>query len=233
MGGSFFFILFITIVNLGLWVIFFIRFKNLFTYDEKLDAAEERLVTIIKQTEQVCLRNVEIAKNYNQQLKDSISEADRHITMLHGELENLVKKENFQKIQLSPKPEKIEKSERKPVARTSSRTFDPGNRSYESLLDGLFDSEEDVAKSRLTSGGEITIRRDGASYATVPVFETSEIVEERPVHEVREENSFDEENDIDTDFTRKVRKLSLEGFSEIQIAKKLGCSLNEVELVLD
>lgn len=227
MGGSFFFILFITILNLGLWVIFLIRFKNLFTYDEKLDAAEERLMTIIKQTEQVCLRNVEIAKNYNQQLKDTISETERHIAMLHGELENLEKKENFLKPQVLPKSEKME---RKPVPRTSARTFDPANRSYESLLDGLFDTDEGIASSRLTSGGEITIRRDGSSYATVPVYETSEILEESPVHE---KNRFDEESDIDNDFTHKVRKLSLEGFSEIQIAKKLGCSLNEVELVLD
>lgn len=228
--GTFFLILFITIINICAWIAFFIRFKHLFSTEGLVEETRAEINRIIKDINSNTWQAVNLIDGKIRQLQTAAADIDEHIE----KAKKLLKSKEFKAVEKQSLKAGIEKIEslasesRGIIQRTSSKTFDPGNRAYEVLQQGMPDLFDDLPQSNSggnfpTSGGEVVVRNDGASYAKVPVVEMKEV----------EESSSNQEHEEKTDFPTKVRALNNEGKSLSEIASILGCSPVEVELVLN
>ncbi|MCR4822281.1 MAG: hypothetical protein K5873_05365 [Treponema sp.] len=231
---------FFCVLNISLWVTFFLKFKKIFSTDDIVASTREELDNMILDINRNAGRNIEIIEDRIKQLKAVVAEADRHVEVARRELENQKNVLSYQKkIDSVIQDRKENKSGLRGRAADqylrnqnisdglrSSASYElteEGNRQTSRPIQGdLFEDAEMQNDKGIVSasGTTFTVESDGSSFASVPVIGTNVTYAEDSFHHQK-------------NFAQMVRDLNAAGHSKEEIARELNSSLTEVQLVLD
>ena len=230
---SFFLIFTITVINIVLWVIFFIRFKNLFSTDDIILKTREELNNLIADVNRNASLNITLLDDKIQQLKKISAEADRHAALLEHSFKQYQAgigfKDELYSAELSLSGKTVHKSASKSASQKKGResSVSPSG-AYE--LTGHYPSEGRRSKKTAPSvqaglfetlgQTPVTVLEDGSSYGQIPVITPEVYVSENPVIQKK-------------DFKDQVVQLYNFGKTVDEIAAQLSRSTTEVQFVLD
>lgn len=216
------FVVTIGIINIILWIVFLVKFKKLFSTDEIIAETRTEMNNMIMDMNRNTERDINLIDDRTQKLKLVIAEADRHIALARAEEEKRASvHELHNAVNRAPAAERRaadtykRASAAKPRAEAAYEVTDTGIRAA-GVQKSLFDEN---AKTSATQT-EVVVQEDGTAYAEVPVITPKVFFSETPVTPKK-------------DFNKQVTDLAAAGLTVEQIAKKLSCSLSEVQMVLD
>lgn len=232
------------VLNISLWIVFFSKFRNLFSTDDIIASTREEMERMISDINHNAGRNIEIIEDRIRQLKAVIAEADRHIETARLEIEKQKEAIAYQK-----KIETVRKTgqgtnqirsadqymknmpQNNPILYSDISTglqsvnvyelTPEGSRHAKQPLQGdLFAQAEQDAKEGHIPQTEFTVESDGSSHASIPLIGGNVAYADEPVKPQR-------------DFRDMVKDLHFVGHSVEEIARELNRSTTEVQLVLD
>ncbi|MCK9171014.1 MAG: hypothetical protein M0P01_11435 [Treponema sp.] len=217
------FVVTIGILTIVLWIVLLVKFKKLFSTDDVIAKTRSEMNNMILDINRNAERNINLMDDRIQKLKLIIAEADRHIALARVEEEKLASVQELRTaVNRTPAAEKraadIYKHTAgitKPRPESAYEVTDTGIRAA-GVQKTLFD------ESTKDSGTQtkMVVREDGTAYAEVPVIAPKVYFSETPVEPKK-------------NFNKLVTDFASTGLSVEQIAKKLSCSLSEVQMVLD
>ncbi len=234
---------FFCVLNICLWITFFIKFTRLFSTDDIIASTRAQMERMINDINHNAGRNIEIIEDRIKQLKIVVAEADRHIELAKRELEsqraNLSYQKKIDSAISSKKQAGVGYSTMDRAAmqymrnQNISAALQSGNR-YELTDEGsrhvnknqgigdLFDLADSEQSRKIVSenGTTFTVESDGSSYASVPVIGGNVTYADNPVVPQKK-------------FGELVHDLYAAGHSVDEIARELNSSTTEVQLVLD
>lgn len=205
----------ITLINLALWIVFFIKFKSLFSTDDVVSETRAQinsLLTDIQHQTGIC---IDIIDERIKQLKQVSAEADRHVALLKSEIQkateaNVLQNSIQNAVQSAPK-----KTLGKAVEQKYKKNQIPEiNENDTYAVNDLFSGQEDVVQS------DFTVTSDGASYGQIPVVAPKVVMADKQIKRKK-------------DFNTQVLELFDQGLSVDEIASRLSRSTTEVQLILD
>ena len=217
-----FFVISVLFVNLILWAILLIRFKRLFSTDKIVEKTEQQLNHLIKEIDMAADRDTYLAKETSKRIKSEIEEAERKMELFQEATNRLrdmiaeadrINKGKKYTIKEVPDPDasyELKISNKKPE---QGNLFEQNNDTY-----------SDIKKTKSIQKNETIVTPDGAAYQEVPLVITK---------------VYDDEQNKLTEAERKknmtatVQKLFAQGYSAEDIAKKLDCSITEVQFIID
>ncbi|WP_296329056.1 hypothetical protein [uncultured Treponema sp.] len=236
---------FFCVLNLCLWVAFFIKFKKIFSTEDIIDSTRNELNRMIEDINRNADRNINLIQDKIKQLKIAVAEADRHVELARREIEAQKAKVSYQqKIDSAINSRKTSQSggdfagsgraaqqylrnQNISAGLQSANSYeltDEGNRHVHSHLSqgDLFEQAEDEDRRSIVSdsGTKFTVEADGSSYASVPVIGGNVSYADDPIQPKKS-------------FSQLVRNLNMAGHSVEEIARELDSSITEVQLVLD
>ncbi|MBQ9909739.1 MAG: hypothetical protein IJM48_08065 [Treponema sp.] len=240
---------FFCVLNVTLWITFFLKFKRIFSTDDIIASTREEMDRMIADINHNAGRNIELIEDRIKQLKVIVAEADRHIELSKKELE-------AQKASLSyqQKIDSALQSRKQPYQSFASgnsgraaqqymrnqgnavhagisdgiqgsrryELTDEGNRHVNQLQGDLFDQAETENSRGIVSdaGTTFTVESDGSSYASVPVIGGNVTYAEEPIQPQRK-------------LSELVHDLYLAGHSVEEIAREVNRSTTEIQLALE
>lgn len=228
------FVFLVCILNVGLWIIFLTKFKNLFSVKNVLKKGREELDRMIMDLNNNADRDITLANDRINNLRRLIADADKQIKILESieeknaalmqfknevssiNLKNTYADEQKSYTDLKTKDKSVQKNRVGPDSIVKLKSYDDAQKD----VDGqpmLFDLSENEKKSKPAT---INVRPDGSSYAKIPVVSPKSFVSEK-------KTSFS-----NADIKAKIVTLFDSGFSAEDIASRLGCSITEVQFVL-
>ena len=89
-------IILLCVFNLVMWLVAIVRFRKIFSTDDIISEAREQLDRMLMNINQNAERNITLIDERIRQLKEAEQEADKHIAILRGEIENAGKSKVFQ-----------------------------------------------------------------------------------------------------------------------------------------
>ena len=239
---------FFCVLNISLWGVFFIKFKKIFSTDDIIASTREQMDRMIADINHNAGRNIELIEDRIKQLKAVVAEADRHVELAKRELESQRAALSYQnKIDSAMQAKKHATASFKGGAsgRAAQQYMrnQPQNISaalqagyqYELTAEGsrqvksshveqgdLFEQAESDDSRQIVSdsGTMFRVESDGSSYAAVPVIGGNVTYADEPVYPKQS-------------FAQLVKDLHFAGHSVEEIARNLGSSTTEVQLVLD
>lgn len=230
---------FFCVLNICLWVTFFMKFKKIFSTDDIIASTKEQMDNMIADINRNAGRNIELIEDRIKTLKSLVAEADRHVELAKRELEN--QKARLADQQQTDSVPQAKRSVRPPASAANqylrnqniSAGLQSGNRyaltdegsrhvHQPPLQQDLFEqaASEDARRIVSDAGTTFTVESDGSSYASVPVIGDS----------VAYADEFDQPQ---KKFGELVHDLHSAGHSVDEIARELNSSTTEVQLVLD
>ncbi len=240
---------FLIVVNIIMWLILLARFNTWFgkrfSTDSLVASVKDQINQLIMDMNRNTSRNIDLVDAQIQQLKEMIAKADRHLAVLKNELAKEEQAKNFtqrlqsvqgvQQAHATPAMQESPSRQNRPsqARRAADRylraaAHSPADAAYAVTDEGqrqivgqgdLFDAADEPLASFLEPN-TFTVKRDGASYASVPVIEPKVTYAENPIVPKK-------------DFGSQVRELYDRGNSVEQIATELGRSTTEVQFALD
>ena len=235
---------FFCVLNICLWVSFFLKFKKIFSTDDIIASTREEMERMISDINHNAGRNIELIEDRIKQLKVIVAEADRHIELAKREIENQTARLSYQQKIDSVLPSKksaasasfgMQNRAAQQYLRNQniSAGLQSGNR-YELTDEGsrqvhkenfsqgdLFaQAEADDRRIVSDAGTTFMVESDGSSYASVPVIGGNVSYADDPIHPQKK-------------FSDLVRNLHAVGHSVEEIARELNCSTTEVQMTLD
>ena len=87
---------FFCVLNLCLWVAFFIKFKKIFSTEDIIDSTRNELNRMIEDINRNADRNINLIQDKIKQLKIAVAEADRHVELARREIEAQKAKVSYQ-----------------------------------------------------------------------------------------------------------------------------------------
>lgn len=207
----------ITLINLALWVVFFIKFKSLFSTDDVVSDTRSQinsLLTDIQHQTGIC---IDIIDERIKQLKQVSAEADRHVALLKSEIQKAseasVLENSIQNAVQSTA--KKPRSHGKTVEQKYKKNQIPEiNENDTYAVNDLFSGQEDAVQS------DFTVTSDGASYGQIPVVAPKVVMADKQIKRKK-------------DFNTQVLELFDQGLSVDEIASRFSRSTTEVQLILD
>lgn len=220
----------VCILNVALWLVFLIKFKNLFSTDNIIEKTKAELNRIIMDVNGNAERNITLIEDRIERLRALIAEADKRIKLaesaearaaavpvLRSQVSGAVKK-SAQSLSVRRAADAYKRNRKTPPVKpddafflTSSGKSAAGTVAQNTLFDETGPQD--------SAGTEITVNGDGASYAEIPVI-SSGVIAPDPAAGRR-------------DFREQVSDLYDGGLSVADIAARLSCSTTEVQFVLD
>jgi methyl-accepting chemotaxis protein len=83
------FIIVLTLINIGLWLVFLLRFKRLFSTDKIIEKTKTRINEIEKQINTVTDRNLYIAKETTKNIETMLNDVDRKMELFREATQRL------------------------------------------------------------------------------------------------------------------------------------------------
>lgn len=248
------FIIFLTFFNIICWIIFFIRFKKLFSTGKIVDNTREQLQKMIQDIDSQTDRDLYIIRESSKNLRTLMEDADKKMNQFSEATDRLrtmiAETEKVSKSKISLEPATVI-SENKPVQMKRKTLTNPQINSYikntkasknynsESAYEVRKDMQGDLFSEE--TGGtllkdETTVTSDGAAYKEVPLIITN-IYEDKPVDESAMPASDIRVPIVEykkpTSLKEKVEELYKQGFKSDEIAQSLSCSITEVDFIID
>lgn len=235
--------IFLSLVCIILLIILLARFKKYFSPDSVIEKARIQMNKMVSDINNQTNRDLELIREANRRVKALLSDADQKMDQFKQATDRLREmiaiadklEEQYEKPQLYYENKNI--SNIKPVGQykrniatqnyTNNQNVDP-NASFQlttARQGSLFDEEADFQpESKSILKDETTVTPDGAAYKEVPLIVTK-IFDEKPVINKTEKQG--------KQLNENIRKLFSQGYQVEEIAKKLSCSITEVQFIID
>ena len=198
------------------------RFKRLFSTDKIVEKTEQQLNHLIKEIDNAADRDTYLAKETSKRIKTQIEEAEQKM--------ELFKEATSRLRDMIAEADKINKGQKytlKPVV-------DPDS-AYEIKIDNkkpeqgnLFEQSQDTytpyTAPKSIQKNETVVTPDGAAYHEIPLIITK-------VYDEKENKLTEAEKK--KNLSINARRLFADGMSAEDIAKKLNCSITEIQFIID
>ena len=225
-----FLVVFLCIANLLLWLLFLLKFKKLFSTEDIIEKTKNELNKLVRDINNNTDRNVTIYNECSRNLKNLISETERKIELLENRLRLLndeQKKNNLASVLQNTVTQKKNSSHKMQDVANAYKMNEVSPKSYsitESGREVVNNSEQKILfddnNSTISTVANVTVNTNGTSYAEIPIVVPSVFAGEIPVDPKKE-------------LKIKVIKLYEQGSSVEEIASTLGCSVVEVQYIID
>lgn len=214
------------VINLVLWLIFFLKFKKLFSTDDVIQKTREQYELLLNDVNRNALSNIDLIQMKIDELQSLIDIADRRLTTLNNEEQFISQKINFS---AEPKNEKTYSRRNTKSSAVASEIIEQ-NQAFE--LD--FDLKKVKRKATAQNSGleKPQVRKRNLktrnSQDDSKSFDKQNIQPDMPkiymsANPIQTQKSFQEE----------VKKLYDAGFTVDYIAHELNKSITEVELIVE
>jgi hypothetical protein len=223
------FIIVLTLINIGLWLVFLLKFRRLFSTDKIIEKTKARVNEIEKQINTITDRNLYIAKETKNNIETMLNDVDRKMDLFKEATQRLrsmiseadkINRLSNQSLSLHQDFSKISKP--KSVKKIDQIDKDAV---YSANIQGdLFISNEKLSILK----DETKITPDGTAYKEVPLIHTN-VLDDIPIFNSVE--SYVESKRKVSE--KKVKEKYLEGLNVEQIAAELKCSVVEVQFIID
>lgn len=248
------FVLSVLALNIILWGVLLIRFKKLFSTDDIIADARNKMNRMQADIDSAADRDIYLSNEALKRLKKQVEDAEKTMEEFRAATERLhiligqaEKKTSFKD---APRPSLniISVTDDNPNFGTSSKkSFDaykhnsvkpeksdikPGD-AFEltSEQNSLFNSSDNSFFSDITN-----VTKEGAAYKQVPLFETRQVDNPGPSMEQAsasvEQKGLSDIKQKQSEMEQTVKKLQEQGLSVEEIAKELACPVMEVELII-
>lgn len=215
------------LINLALWLIFLIKFKDLFNTDKIIEKTRSQLDLLVKDINNNAETNINIIEDRIRKLKFISKEADSKIIQLESKLNLLDKKiiESNKKSSKTESPSYSKNSNSKNSKFDNAYSVTKQGEKFTSKQNTLFDSLIDT-------NVQINVDSSGDSYAKIPVVEPKgfefEVISDQQNQHIEETNENEE-----VDLKNQIVRLYNQGKTLEEIALALQVSPVEVQFVLD
>lgn len=244
-----FFIIALTFLNIGLWIVFFIRFKKIFSTDKIIDETRDQMNRMIKDIDSATDRDMYLVREATKNIKGLLEDADRKMeefSIASMRLRDMIAetekqgKSTAKKSTVYTEYEKtqpVRKSITNPQIEQYLRNSKASSKSNpENSYEVVQKNQPDLFNQETTSSvlkDETIVTKDGAAYKEVPLIIT-EIYEDKPNGENEQiiENSIPEVHK-EKSLKSQVSNLYNQGYKSEEIAQALGCSITEVDFIID
>ena len=230
------------LINLGLWFIFLIKFKSLFSTDDVIEKTRSEMEKLVKDINHNAETNINLIEDRIRKLKSIVKESDLKLQQIETRL-SLLNKQVADSLQKLPKKNAFPVNEKEAASKYIKNRFENGNASYSVTKDGLkyadkqktlFDEENQ--NPMIDTKVQMNVNSSGDSYAEIPLveprgFEFEVISQNQNSNQNQNQNQNLEESSVD--LKEKVIQLYNQGEPLEQIAQKLSLSPAEVQFVLD
>ncbi|MBP3710673.1 MAG: hypothetical protein J6I73_09810 [Treponema sp.] len=207
----------VCIINIILWLIFFIKWRKLFSTDDVIAKARSEMNNMIRDIDKTTARNVSLIENGTKKLQRMLDDIDRRVAfaqsveakrssvaVLQGEIK---KKSAAPSVKRAV--DTYKKNSLKSKGDIAYAVTEKGGKMVHSQH-SLFDDDEKDSLREVRS----------TSYTEVPVVVPEVFFSDVPVAPKK-------------NFNKQVADMAHVGLTVEQIAKKLSCSTTEVQMVLD
>ncbi len=223
------FIIVLTLINIGLWLVFLLRFKRLFSTDKIIEKTKARINEIEKQINTVTDRNLYIAKETTKNIETMLNDVDRKMELFREATQRLrsMIREADKINRLSNQSLSLHQDFSKIAKVNSAKKTEQIDKDavYSANVQGdLFTSNENTSILK----DETKITPDGTAYKEVPLIHTN-VLDDIPIFN-NEESYVESKRKISE---KKVKEKYLEGLTVEQIATELKCSVVEVQFIID
>lgn len=214
------------VINLVLWLIFFLKFKKLFSTDDVIQKTRDQYELLLSDVNRNALSNIDLIQMKIDELQSLIDIADRRLTTLNNEEQFISQKKNFA----------VESRTEKAYTRRNAKSTAVASEIIEQ--NQAFELDFDLKK----------VKRKSTSQ--------SSDIEKAPVRKrnLKTRNVQDDSKDSDNknlqsdmpkiymsanpiqtqkSFQEEVRKLYDAGFTVDYIAHELNKSITEIELIVE
>ncbi len=207
-SGEVVLLIIITLINLILWAAFFIRLRRNLSPQALLSDIKNEVEKLLIEINRTSLDNITLVQDKTNELTELIDHIDKKMNLLQGQEESKKREKNVLDRLQSNKPElKHEKKALDSYRKMSTPKEDaPLDDNVQLSID--FDSYNKENSVELEAGNSVEM--------TMPEIKQ---VEKSPLQEIP--------------FKEKVLHLAKKDFSSDYIAHTLGCTVTEVQLVID
>lgn len=224
--------IFLSLVCIILLSVLLIRFKKLFSTDSIIEKTRLQMNKMITDINNNANRDMELINDSSRRVRALLAEADQKMEQFKqatNRLRDMIAlAEQLENNQTYTKTENKNISNIKPVGQISEEPIRPDN-AYQINANTFTKEktlqnhpEQSVQKSLFDD--ETIITQDGAAYKEVPVI-TTKIFEEKPVINKTEK--------LGREMNENILRLFNQGMEIEEIAKKLSCSITEVQFIID
>ncbi|MBP5402513.1 MAG: hypothetical protein J6Y36_05065 [Treponema sp.] len=210
------------IINLILWLVFFVKFKSLFTTDDEIQKTRDQYNLLIRDINQNVASNIDVIDSKIEELKDVIEIADRRLSTISAEQE-------FSKTKKSA----LTKFNQEVQGGIKKRTSKNSNYAKQLIEeDAAFEVNVKLPKNKKIQGELFdkqdtkrnvnvhVVDKEGNAYGEVPVVSPKIYMSDNPI---RPKKSFQDQ----------VKELYDIGYTVEQISSELNKSMIEVQFVID
>lgn len=237
-------IFFLTLFNIVCWIIFFIRFKKIFSTDKIIEKTKNQMNKLVQDIDNVTDRDLYVVRESSKALRALLADADKKMAEFSQASQRLrdmiAESEKNKKSSYSFKKE--EKKE--PIRRTSltnaqinsylkNQKMTASQKASETSFEVTNAVQGELFENQTSSvlKDETTITSDGTAYKEVPLIIT-EVYNDQRVDEDSVQNFSNIENNEPKTLREKVIKLYNEGYKNEEIANALSCSRTEVDFII-
>ncbi len=220
-SGEVILLIIVTLINLSLWFIFFFKLKSSFSPQALLSDIKNEVEKLIIEINKTTLEDVTLIEERSLALKALVEDTDKRMMLLQGQA-SMKKREKEVLERLSSK-KTVPPDEKKALDSYKKMNTQSNNSDYSESVQLSIDfdsyrierSEEQVLNQGFVENAieAQTIESDQINLPEIAHIENSPITE--------------------VPFKQKVLELAAKDFSSDYIANKLGCTLTEVQLVID
>lgn len=243
-----FFVVGLTFLNIICWIIFFIKFKKIFSTDKIIEQTRHQMNNMIKDIDSATDRDMYLVRESTKNIKALLDEADKRMEVFASaslRLKDILAETEKHANAVGRKPSVLDSLEQKPVVRKSITNpqiesyLRNSKSSYSSTADSSYEvvNKNDVQPDLFSSDNQSSILKDetivtkeGAAFKEVPMIIT-EIYEDKPVVPVVENSISNEPKE--KSLKTKVSELYNQGYKSEEIALALSCSITEVDFIID
>ncbi len=215
----------LTLINLLLWLVFFVKFKKLFSIDNIMQEFRIGLEQLLQDAQRQTVSCVNLIEEKIREMKSITAQAERRLATLRRDAEisrqalslqtSIVPESSGEKPRAKRKASKAAEKYKKNAVMESMPSADE---SY--MLTNLF-RENASQRSLFEEGGQaVFVNEEGDSYGKVPIVKPEVVVSDSPIVKKK-------------DFARQVKDLNALGKGIEEIAAETSHSITEVQLVLD
>lgn len=223
------FMIIFTVINLSLWGVFLIKFKNIFSTDSIIEKTKKQIDLIINDMDQNTDRDISLLNETMRKIKNFVNESDKQIESFKeasNRLKDLIA-EADKKIKINSNSLFYENQsvERQVKNQTKYKGTYSSSRAKSTVNpDATYQvtsNENDLFSDNKKSifNDEITVTEEGAAYKQVPLIITK-VLDEKSGDTTKNKN-------------KEVKKLYEQGYTVEQIAIELSCSIIEVQFIID
>lgn len=221
--------IFLSLVCIILLSILLIRFKKLFSTDSIVEKTRMQMNKMITDINNNANRDMELINDSSRRVRALLSEADQKMEQFKqatNRLRDMIAiSEQMENQNIYKKVENPNVANIKPVGQINLEQKNDETKNIAQINpENTFQPTSKIQIQQSLFDDETIVTPEGAAYKEVPVI-TTKIYDEKPIINKTEKNG--------REINDKILKLFNQGLEIEEIAKKLSCSITEVQYIID